>query len=306
MAEAIISKLTFLLSSHFLSSSSSTSTRWNPAQCMVSRSSICDYSPLKKSGFKQQIILSCSQSHEVIQSQEEANKKIHYASPREYLGVGCETDKDTLNKLRGDCSRRRLFVSLILVAAASALPMTNTSTGVMAAAQENQLQQSLTIDRYTDADEGFTLLKPSSWMKVEKAGATVLFEDTNNKKNNLGIVVSPVRLSSLGEFGSPEFVADKLIQAEKRKESTKNAQVIGVAERLGHGGLQVYEFEYMLDSTRGGVKRIFSAAFVASKKLYLLNIAYADPPENPLDTSSKMILEQVLHSFDTSGAVEIM
>lgn len=303
MAEAIISKLSFLLSNRFLNSSSSTSTWLNPSQCIVSRSGVRYYSPLKNSGFKQQIILSCSQ-HDVLQSQEEANKKIHNASPRQYAGVGCETDEDTLSNLGGDCRKRRFFVSLILVAVASDFPMTNNSINTMAAAQDNQLQQTLETERYTDANEGFTLLKPSSWMKVEKAGATVLFEDTN-KKNNLGIVVSPVRLSSLGDFGSPEFVADKLIQAEKRKESTKDAKVIGVAERFGHGGLQVYEFEYMLDSTRGGVKRIFSAAFVASKKLYLLNIAYADPPENPLNTSSKMILEQVLHSFDTA-AVETM
>ncbi|XP_026406630.1 psbP domain-containing protein 2, chloroplastic-like [Papaver somniferum] len=304
MAEAIISKLSFLLSNRFLNSSSSTSTWLNPSQCIVSRSGVRYYSPLKNSGSKQQIILSCSQ-HDVLQSQEEANKKIHNASPRQYAGVGCETDQDTLNNLGGDCRKKRFFVSLILVAVASDFPMTNNSINTMAAAQDNQLQQTLETERYTDANEGFTLLKPSSWMKVEKAGATVLFEDTN-KKNNLGIVVSPVRLSSLGDFGSPEFVADKLIQAEKRKESIKDAKVIGVAERLGHGGLQVYEFEYMLDSARGGVKRIFSAAFVASKKLYLLNIAYTDPPENPLNTSSKMILEQVLHSFDTAAAVETM
>jgi hypothetical protein len=30
-------------------------------------------------------------------------------------------------------------------------------------------------------------------------------------------VVNPVRLTSLGEFGSPQFVADKLIQAERGK-----------------------------------------------------------------------------------------
>lgn len=29
--------------------------------------------------------------------------------------------------------------------------------------------------------------------------------------------MNPVRLSTLREFGSPEFVADKLIQAERRK-----------------------------------------------------------------------------------------
>lgn len=64
------------------------------------------------------------------------------------------------------------------------------------------------------------------------------------------------------------------------------------------GGLQVYEFEYVVDSTRGGMKRIFSAAFVNSKKLYLLNIVHADAPESPLDSHTRTLLEQVLHSFD--------
>ncbi|PKI79444.1 hypothetical protein CRG98_000191 [Punica granatum] len=154
------------------------------------------------------------------------------------------------------------------------------------------------LQRYTDSMAGFTLLRPSSWIQVDKAGATVLFEEPNNGINNVGVVVNPVRLTSLGEFGSPEFVADKLIQAEKRKESTKEVEVIGVAERSGQGGLQVYEVEYKVDSTRGGMKRIFSAAFVASRKLYLLNIAHSDKPESPLDAQTRAMLEEVLHSFD--------
>ncbi|KAI3451615.1 hypothetical protein Pfo_008280 [Paulownia fortunei] len=158
--------------------------------------------------------------------------------------------------------------------------------------------QMLELDRYTDSKEGFTLLVPSSWIKVDKAGATVLFEDANKKANNIGVVVSPTRISSLGEFGTPQFVADKLIQAERRKESTKEAEVISVSERLGHAGHQVYEFEYKVDSTRGGLKRVFSAAFVTSKKLYLLNITHSDGLESPLDMQRRMLLEQVLHSFD--------
>uniref|UniRef100_A0A0F7CYP2 PsbP domain-OEC23 like protein n=1 Tax=Pelargonium citronellum TaxID=73188 RepID=A0A0F7CYP2_9ROSI len=160
--------------------------------------------------------------------------------------------------------------------------------------------EELELQRYTDSKEGFTLLIPSSFNKVEKAGATVLFEQEGKGSNNVGVVVNPVRLSSLGEFGTPKFVVEKLIQAEKRKESTKDAEVIGVAERSGQGGLQVYEFEYKVDSTRGGMKRIFSAAFVASKKLYLLNIAHSDRPESPLDAQTRMMLEQVLHSFDAA------
>lgn len=44
-----------------------------------------------------------------------------------------------------------------------------------------------------------------------------MFEDGIQKANNVGVVVSPTRISSLGEFGTPQFVADKLIQAERRK-----------------------------------------------------------------------------------------
>ncbi|KAG5401650.1 hypothetical protein IGI04_016257 [Brassica rapa subsp. trilocularis] len=135
-----------------------------------------------------------------------------------------------------------------------------------------------------------------SCSKVEKAGANVLFEEPDKRSNNIGVVVSPVRINSLQDFGSPQFVADKLINAEKRKESTKEAEVVSVGERSGQG--QVYEFEYKIDSTRGGIKRVFSAAFVSSKKLYLLNVVHSDNPENPLDYSTRLLLEQVLHSFD--------
>ncbi|XP_010269051.1 PREDICTED: psbP domain-containing protein 2, chloroplastic [Nelumbo nucifera] len=192
------------------------------------------------------------------------------------------------------CVSKREFGLCILLG----FPVTTASALISAAMAEEQ-----ELERYTDGKEGFTLLIPSSWIKVDKAGATVLFEEVNKSANNVGVVVSPVRLNTLGEFGSPKFVADKLIQAEKRKESTKDAEVIGIAERSGHGGLQVYEFEYKVDSTRGGMKRIFSAAFVASKKLYLLNITYSDRPENPLGSHTRMMLEQVLHSFDTAPSM---
>ncbi|KAG5050125.1 hypothetical protein AAZX31_04G191500 [Glycine max] len=163
------------------------------------------------------------------------------------------------------------------------------------------LAQELELQRYTDSDEGFTLLTPSSWTKVDKAGATVLFQEADMGSNNIGVVVNPVRLKTLEEFGTPQFVADKLLQAERRKESTKEVELITVAERSGEGGLQIYEFEYKVDSTRGGMKRIFSAAFVASKKLYLLNIVHSDKLEIPLDPNKRMILEQVLHSFDAAA-----
>uniref|UniRef100_A0A1J3HDB9 PsbP domain-containing protein 2, chloroplastic n=1 Tax=Noccaea caerulescens TaxID=107243 RepID=A0A1J3HDB9_NOCCA len=158
------------------------------------------------------------------------------------------------------------------------------------------ISESGDLQRYNDFKDGFTLLVPSSWIKVDKAGANALFEEAETRSNNIGVVVSPVRIKSLEDFGTPQFVADKLINAEKRKESTKEAEVVSVGERSG--SQKVYEFEYKIDSTRGGIKRVFSAAFVSSNKLYLLNVVHSDKPEDPLDSSTRLILEQVLHSFD--------
>ncbi|CAH9116857.1 unnamed protein product [Cuscuta epithymum] len=186
-------------------------------------------------------------------------------------------------------SRRRLLARTIL--SASLLP---NSSGAIEGGREV-----LELERYTDPKDGFTLLRPSSWIKVDKAGATVLFvEDANKGSNNVGVVVSPVRITSLRQFGSPQFVAQKLIQAELRKESTKEAEVIGVSERSGKGGMEVYEFEYKVDSSRGGMKRVLSAAFISSNKLYLLNISHSDGLENPLGPDKRKLLEEVLHSFN--------
>ncbi|KAH9613846.1 hypothetical protein KSS87_000383 [Heliosperma pusillum] len=272
----------------------------------------------------------------------------------------------TLNKSSPNSliTKRSLNFSLITLIVSLSLPFNapfSLANGVELKSDDDQLE------KYTDFQQGFTLLTPTSYIKVDKAGATALFEEVNKGANNVGVVVTPVRLSSLTDFGTPQFVADKLIQAEKRKalihlvvmdvvmvlsigentdlevtalvrphlkatiaafseikprqpsacylvsvwlecqnvseclfksESTNDAGVIAVSERSGLGGLPVYEFEYFVDSTRGGLKRVFSAAFVSEKKLYLLNITHSDKPESPLDSHTRKMLEQVLHSFD--------
>uniref|UniRef100_A0A0E0DEG8 PsbP C-terminal domain-containing protein n=1 Tax=Oryza meridionalis TaxID=40149 RepID=A0A0E0DEG8_9ORYZ len=202
-------------------------------------------------------------------------------------------------------TRRAASAASLLLAALPQFTASSPQLPVASAKEEEESEAregegELELERYTDRDEGFTLLKPVSWPKVEKAGATALFQQEGKGSNNIGIVVNPVRLSTLTEFGTPQFVAERLIQAEKKKgESTKSAEVISAGERSGHDGLTVYEIEYLLDSTRGGMKRIFSAAFVASRKLYLLNIAHSDSQEKPLDSQTRNVLEQVLHSFDS-------
>ncbi|XP_028766084.1 psbP domain-containing protein 2, chloroplastic-like [Neltuma alba] len=224
-----------------------------------------------------------------------------YSSPKTFVSILLSKPKSSL--VTQNCNPRSSSDEPFLTKRMLNLTLVAMSICGLPDVSSALLAEEMELERYTDSKEGFTLLKPSSWMKVDKAGATVLFQEANMGSNNIGVVVNPVRLESLEKFGSPQFVADKLVQAEKRKESTKEAEVIKFAERSGGGGLPIYEFEYIIDSTRGGMKRIFSAAFVASKKLYLLNIVHSDKPESPLDPHKRMILEQVLHSFDAATLV---
>lgn len=186
-------------------------------------------------------------------------------------------------------TRRKGLISLALLA------VSMVSAHGNAGAQDEKNMPGL--EKFIDEKEGFSLLKPSNWNKVDKAGATVLFEDPDVRTNSIGVVVNPVRISSLKDFGTPQDVADKLLQAERKKPSTNDVQLIRIEERAIHGDIPLYELEYSLDSTRG-IKRVLSAVTVASKKLYLLNISYSDSPDKPLLPNAQMRLEQVLDSFD--------
>ena len=69
------------------------------------------------------------------------------------------------------------------------------------------------------SDNGFKILPPPEWEQGSKSGAAILFKDPSYKFNNLGVTVTPVRVSKLEEFGSVEDAANKLIAFEKGKVS---------------------------------------------------------------------------------------
>ena len=45
----------------------------------------------------------------------------------------------------------------------------------------------------------------------------LLFEDPEKRSSTIGVVVNPVRIKSLRDFGSVDVVAQKLIAAERKK-----------------------------------------------------------------------------------------
>eukprot|EP00897_Mesotaenium_endlicherianum_P005366 jgi/Mesen1/4858/ME000244S04034 len=159
----------------------------------------------------------------------------------------------------------------------------------------------LGLEPYLDSAEGFTLLRPSSWQKVEKAGATLLFEDPEKRSSTIGVVVNPVRIPSLREFGSVDDVAEKLLRAERKKESTRSAVLLRTTKREASGGVPLYTLEYALDSTRGA-KRVLTAVTIASRKLYILNIAFSESSGQAAPESLSSGLQRVLDSFDLASS----
>lgn len=63
----------------------------------------------------------------------------------------------------------------------------------------------------------YRLLRPTTWEEASKAGADVLFQDPSQKSTNIGITVSPIRISSLDQFGDVSTVGQKLLATEKSK-----------------------------------------------------------------------------------------
>ncbi|GHP05130.1 hypothetical protein PPROV_000388200 [Pycnococcus provasolii] len=133
---------------------------------------------------------------------------------------------------------------------------------------------------------------PEGWEFVDKAGATLLTRDPEKKSNTLGVVVSPSRVDNLSSFGMLDDVADKLVGAEKNKESTISCELVSAVERGGGGNL-IYDFEYRLDSTRGK-KYVLSSVSIANRSLYILNVNLKGEP--PVELVDQM--REAVASFD--------
>ncbi|GJP45986.1 hypothetical protein CLOM_g5614 [Closterium sp. NIES-68] len=74
-----------------------------------------------------------------------------------------------------------------------------------AISEEEQRSDGLRL--YEDAASRFAIRVPAAWEQREKAGATALFADPERRGDNLGVVVNPVRVRSLRDFGDIDLVA---------------------------------------------------------------------------------------------------
>ncbi|PRW44979.1 psbP domain-containing chloroplastic [Chlorella sorokiniana] len=123
---------------------------------------------------------------------------------------------------------------------------------------------------FSSPSQGYTLLRPASWEQVDKAGADALFRDPAQKSSNVGVTVYPVTIERLEQFGDLDAVGERLLAAERAKESTLGVTMVAQTARALPSGPAVYDFEYELESTRGR-KRILSTVTIARRKLYIAN-----------------------------------
>lgn len=152
---------------------------------------------------------------------------------------------------------------------------------------------------YTNPKQGYSLQRPAHFEQVEKAGADALFRDSNQKSTTVGVTVSPVRIASLEDFGSLETVGERLLGAEKAKESTISVEILSQRSRTGAtSGATIYDFEYELESTRGR-KRILSTVSIASRKLYIVNASVTCDKASCVGVEgAAAALREVCASFD--------
>ncbi|GFR47895.1 hypothetical protein Agub_g9642 [Astrephomene gubernaculifera] len=159
-----------------------------------------------------------------------------------------------------------------------------------------------TLTEYGNAKQQYRLLVPASWDVKGKAGADVLFEDPSRRSTSVGITVSPVKVSSLEQFGGLREVGDRLLQAERNKESTLDVALLSASSRRGAAGATLYEYEYELNSTRGR-KRILNTVTIFKSRLYILNAAYSCGREacGEAAQGGVQLLRRVAATFDVTA-----
>ena len=147
----------------------------------------------------------------------------------------------------------------------------------------------------------YQLQYPSTWEVTSKAGADVLLKDPERGGTSLGVTILPVRIESVDEYGSLADVGQKIIAAEKAKESTMSASLVSKStSKLDVPAMTtVYDYIYEVESTRGS-KRVTSRVFIIMKQLYAINGTILCGKQGPCGNDVKeeeQAMLQVAQSF---------
>lgn len=102
-----------------------------------------------------------------------------------------------------------------------------------------------------------------------------------------GITVDPVRINSLKEFGTPDQVATRVVNAESNRDGITNVQLVGTPTEDPSSG--IYAIDYISDGKRG-TKHFVTRISVNNGYLYVLT---AQVKQADFNQYEKEILETV-------------
>ena len=200
------------------------------------------------------------------------------------------SDTDTLI-----CHRRRDFLALAGSFCAVQLAVVSSADEALASETPNS-----DMAVFTDRKNLFRLEYPVGWQQLSKAGATLLLRDPADKYSQIGVTVSPVKISSLTEFGTVHEIGERLLKAEAAKESTVPGGVtlISEAQRIGvRSGATFYDYEYRLITTHGN-KRVFNSVAVHEGTLFIMNAQVLGDDEQEGVRTRADSYGRVARSFD--------
>ncbi|KAA8497690.1 PsbP domain-containing protein 2, chloroplastic [Porphyridium purpureum] len=119
---------------------------------------------------------------------------------------------------------------------------------------------------------GYVFEYPVGWTATKKVIKTHLSEiqviSKTDSKLYAGLVVDPVKINSVKEFGTPEALGEKVIELERRKDGVSSATLLSSSQKNA-GDLDYYYIEYEVASSRGH-KRFLAVATITGKQLYVL------------------------------------
>jgi hypothetical protein len=100
----------------------------------------------------------------------------------------------------------------------------------------------------------YEFLYPSGWVEAPKLLKTHL-EEYNVKSQEkrgfyAGVAVDPVKLSSLESFGTPQFVGDRVVSVERKKDGVASAELVSAEEKT-EDGIVYYDIVYVNESSHG-------------------------------------------------------
>ena len=178
-----------------------------------------------------------------------------------------ETDKN----VRGAVSRR----AMLRYATLATLAAVNTPLAkVLAESTQVKEKSEATEAEYRGPlSLGFKFMYPKTWTPKKKPIKTHEYEINVNSpetsSTTAGVIVDPVKIDSIEDFGSPKDIGEKVVAKELRKDGVASADLIRYDTTNGKDGLTHYVVEYKVKSSRGE-KHFLAKATVTGYHLYVL------------------------------------